>query len=73
MRRANTVRSTSSYGFCGRGANARFRRGLLPGRTVRTWNWERNETERAVCKVLEEIAAEVGAKSIQSGMFARTP
>ncbi|KAI8981353.1 Aldo/keto reductase [Trametes punicea] len=35
------------------------------GRTV-TGSWERNETEKKVCKVLEEVAAEVGAKSIQA-------
>ena len=32
-------------------------------------NWERTEEERKVCKVLEEVAAEVGAPNIQAGML----
>ncbi|KAI0739043.1 aryl-alcohol dehydrogenase [NADP+] [Daedaleopsis nitida] len=36
------------------------------GRTIMTHDWERTEQERAVCKVLEEVAADVGAKSIQA-------
>ena len=34
---------------------------------IRSLNWERTEEERAVCKILEEIAQEVGAKNIQAG------
>ena len=30
--------------------------------------WERNETEKKVAKVLEEVAAEVGASNIQAGL-----
>ena len=31
-------------------------------------NWERTEQERKVASVLQDVAAEVGAKSIQAGM-----
>ena len=34
-----------------------------------TPEWERNEKERAMAKVLEEVAAELGAKSVQSGTY----
>ncbi len=37
------------------------------GRTLSSFDWERNETERAVSHVLEEVAVEVGAKNIQAG------
>ncbi len=30
-------------------------------------NWERTEEERKVCLALEEVAKQVGAKSIQAG------
>lgn len=30
-------------------------------------SWERSEDERKVCKVLEGVAAKIGAKSIQAG------
>ncbi|KDR66293.1 hypothetical protein GALMADRAFT_148038 [Galerina marginata CBS 339.88] len=36
------------------------------GRTVFTPEWERNEKEKAVCKALEKVAGEVGAKHITS-------
>ncbi|KAI0776842.1 aryl-alcohol dehydrogenase [Trametes elegans] len=36
------------------------------GRLLLTDEWRRNETERKVAKVLEEVATEVGAKSIQA-------
>ncbi|KAH9897655.1 Aldo/keto reductase [Cubamyces lactineus] len=36
------------------------------GRTMLSPDWERTETEKKVCKVLEEVAAQVGAKSIQA-------
>ncbi|KAH9926572.1 aryl-alcohol dehydrogenase [NADP+] [Epithele typhae] len=36
------------------------------GRTLWTLDWERTEAERAMCKVLEEVGEEVGAKSIQA-------
>lgn len=42
------------------------------GRTVFDPNWERNETERKVAGVLEQIAAQVGAPNIQAGMYAAT-
>ena len=32
-------------------------------------SWERNEKEKAVCKALEKVAAEVGAKHITSGIY----
>ncbi len=32
-------------------------------------NWERNETERKVTTMLEQVAAQVGASNIQAGMF----
>ena len=31
-------------------------------------NWERNEKEKTVCKALEKVAAEIGAKHITSGI-----
>ena len=38
------------------------------GRTMLQLNgWLRNETERKVCKALEKVAEEVGAKNITSG------
>ncbi|KAI0760914.1 aryl-alcohol dehydrogenase [Trametes elegans] len=36
------------------------------GRMLLSPNWERNETERKVAKVLEQVAAKVGAKTIQA-------
>ncbi|EIW56681.1 aryl-alcohol dehydrogenase [Trametes versicolor FP-101664 SS1] len=36
------------------------------GRTIRDPRWERNETERKVAKVLEGVAAKVGASNIQA-------
>ncbi|KAF8814298.1 Aldo/keto reductase [Phlegmacium glaucopus] len=36
------------------------------GRTNFTTEWERNEKERTVCKALEKVAAEIGAKHINS-------
>ena len=30
-------------------------------------SWERTENERKICKALEEVAKQVGAKNIQSG------
>ena len=39
----------------------------IAGRTIYSHDWERTEAERKVCKVLEEVAQEVGAKSIQAG------
>lgn len=30
-------------------------------------DWERNETERKVAKVLEQVASQVGASNIQAG------
>ena len=31
--------------------------------------WERNEKEKTVCKALEKVAAEIGAKHITSGIY----
>ena len=36
-------------------------------------NWERTETERKVARVLEEVAGEVGAQSIQAGTSSHCP
>jgi aryl-alcohol dehydrogenase-like predicted oxidoreductase len=36
------------------------------GRTVFGPNWERNDKEKRICKALEQVASEVGAKSITS-------
>jgi len=32
-------------------------------------NWERNDKEKRICKALEQVASEVGAKSITSGVY----
>ena len=37
------------------------------GRTVMGLGWERTEEERKMCKALEEVARQVGAKNIQAG------
>ena len=37
------------------------------GRVLFDPNWERNEFQKTVCKALEKVAAEVGAKHITSG------
>jgi aryl-alcohol dehydrogenase-like predicted oxidoreductase len=39
------------------------------GRTLFNQTWERNEREKTVCKALEKVAAEVGAKHITSGIY----
>lgn len=39
----------------------------VTGRTLMNPNWEREEKHKKVAKVLEEIAAEVGATNIQAG------
>ena len=31
--------------------------------------WERNERERTICKALEKVAGEIGAKHISSGKY----
>ncbi|KAI0708698.1 Aldo/keto reductase [Earliella scabrosa] len=36
------------------------------GRTISRPDWERTENERKLCKALEEVAQQVGAKSIQA-------
>ena len=38
------------------------------GRTLLGSDWERNEKEKTVCKALEKVAAEIGAKHITSGI-----
>lgn len=42
------------------------------GRTIMTEEWERSEQEKTVCKALEKVAAEVGAKHITAGQFSFT-
>jgi hypothetical protein len=39
------------------------------GRTIFSPIWERNDKEKTVCKALEKVAAEVGAKHITSGIY----
>ena len=39
---------------------------LRAGRTISRPDWERTENERRLCKALEEVAQQVGAKSIQA-------
>lgn len=34
--------------------------------------WERNETEKKICKALETVAAKVGAKHVTAGAFRHT-
>lgn len=41
------------------------------GRTFGGPNWERDDKEKAVCKALERVAAEIGAKHITSGWSSR--
>lgn len=43
------------------------------GRTMLDPNWERNETERKVTTVLEQVAAQVGASNIQAGTSRALP
>ena len=40
--------------------------GHFIGRTFKSYDWERTEDERHVSNLLQEIAQEVGAKSIQA-------
>ena len=39
------------------------------GRGLLGAEWKRNEDQRKMSKILEKIAAEVGAKNIQAGAF----
>lgn len=39
------------------------------GRTQFNPEWERNDKEKKICKALEKVAAEIGAKHITSGMY----
>ena len=39
------------------------------GRTVFSPEWERNEKEKTICKALEKVAGEIGAKHITAGIF----
>ena len=39
---------------------------LISGRTISRPEWERSENEKKLCKALEEVAQQVGAKSIQA-------
>ena len=39
------------------------------GRTAFVGNWERTEEQRKMCKALEEVAKQVGTKSIQAGQY----
>ena len=36
-------------------------------------DWERNDKEKRICKALEQVASEVGAKSITSGVYLPQP
>jgi len=38
------------------------------GRVLLNPNWERTEKQKLVCKALEKVAGEVGAKNITAGM-----
>ena len=40
------------------------------GRTIVSSTWERTADERKLCKALEDVQRQVGAKSITAGMFA---
>lgn len=40
---------------------------LILGRTLSGPNWERSEDEKKMCRALEKVAKEVGAKNIGSG------
>ena len=42
------------------------------GRGTTDSPWERTEQEKTVCKALEKVAAEVGAKHITAGIFPQT-
>ncbi|CAL1707562.1 unnamed protein product [Somion occarium] len=42
------------------------RKSGMKGRTGLSADWERNEDEKKMCKVLEKIASEVGAKNLRS-------
>ena len=42
------------------------------GRAVLSLDWQRNEHERGVAKVLEDVAAEAGAPNIQAGDYSWT-
>ena len=44
------------------------------GRTlaIAPTDWQRNEKEKMVCKALEKVAAEIGAKHITSGNLSIT-
>ena len=46
---------------------------LATGRTLYTEDWERTEEERKVCKALEEVAQQVGAKNIHAGTSTPSP
>jgi len=39
------------------------------GRMLMDPHWERNEEEKKICKALELVAKQVGAKSITSGKY----
>ena len=39
------------------------------GENGRGTEWERNDKEKTVCKALEKVAAEIGAKHITSGVY----
>jgi len=48
---------------------ARRRESGEKGRMVFHSNWERNEEERKVCLVLEEVAKEVGVDGVTAGAW----
>lgn len=43
------------------------------GRMIFSPDWERNEDQKKVCKALEKVAQDVGAKSIQAGESGKIP
>ena len=45
---------------------------MLSGRTLLSADWERNEDEKKICRALEQVAKEVGAKHITAGQIVAT-
>lgn len=46
---------------------------IILGRSATDPNWERNEDEKKICRALEKVAKEVGAKNITAGTFSLHP
>ena len=60
------VRPTSLHVETPNVAHHPHRTPLYAGRTISRPDWERTPNERKVCAALEEVAKQVGAKSIQA-------